>query len=201
MSRELSGVKNAECGVSNSRWRIHSSSSRQALMSGDSTLAGSCGNTSRPAARTVPSFIASCRASTSTIAPRAVFTRINPFLAEANASRPINFRVASLDGACTLTTSLCANNSAIESARLMPRASSEPLGLCGSKKTTFMPNAFARKAAAVPIRPKPTTPKVQTESRLPNGLRAGIQLPVGSFLSRSSWKAILFIKDNISAIA
>jgi hypothetical protein len=42
----------------------------------------------------------------STMTPRAVLTRIMPFLAAANASRPISPRVSSLDGACTLTTSL-----------------------------------------------------------------------------------------------
>ena len=64
-----------------------------------------------------------------------------------------------------------------------------------------MSNAWARRMAAVPIRPRPTTPKVQADKRRPKGFSAGRQLPMGSARSSSSWKEMLFTSVIISAMA
>ena len=137
MSRTLSGVKKAECGVSTSRCFSHSSLRCQAAMSGAFKFAGSSGSTSRPAASTVSSRIASCSASRSTIGPRAVLTTMMPLppgrsacaaLAAAKAPLPTRPRVSSFSGVWTLTTSACPISSSKVSARRTPSASSMPLG-------------------------------------------------------------------------
>jgi hypothetical protein len=81
---------------SSRRWRIQSSFFCHAAINRRCEFAGSSGSTSSPAASTVPSFIASYSASTSTTGPRAVLIRIMPRLAAANVSAPIRPRVSAV---------------------------------------------------------------------------------------------------------
>ena len=77
-------------------------------------------------------------------------------------SRPV---VSGESGVCTLTTSATRSRSSSVRARFRPVASSKPLGWYGSWKTTSMPKPCARRAAARPMRPSPTTPKVEVRRR------------------------------------
>ncbi len=65
-------------------------------------------------------------------------------------------RVPRVSGACSDSTSDCASSSGRLRARSMPSANSVPFGRYGSKNITRKPNALARSATAVPIRPRPT---------------------------------------------
>ena len=98
MSRTLSGVKNAECGVSTKRCLIHASLRRHAAMSGASNRGGSSGSTSSPAANTTSRRSASCSASRSMIGPRAVLMMVMPGLAAAKALASSRFKVSSFNG-------------------------------------------------------------------------------------------------------
>ena len=86
MSRLLSGVKYAECGVTTRRCLIHASLRCQAANSGSSRLGGSSGRTSSPAASTMSLRMASCSAPISMMPPRALFMTMMPGFATAKTS-------------------------------------------------------------------------------------------------------------------
>jgi len=139
---------------------------------GCSAGSGSCSKTSSAAPPSLPLSTKRATAASSTTPPRAAFTRYAPGFMAASCASPSMPRVDSVSGTCSETTSpRRSTSSSVPSSMSSPEAFSSVRN--GSKATTRMPNARARFATSLPMRPAPTSPSVLPYSSVPwNDLRS-----------------------------
>ena len=124
-----------------------SPASRHNWTSGSSSVAGSVGSTSTPAAAIFPARNASASAAVSTTAPREVLTRIESGFICASESVLIRRSVSSVKGVCNETTSLVESSSSSETIST-PNTFSVPGRRYGSWAMTRIRMAPARCAVA-----------------------------------------------------
>ena len=131
------------------------------------TVVGSDANTSSPAPATMPSRMASASAVSSTMPPRATLITRSVGLALSSRSRPIRPTVSAVFGRWIVRKSDSATTWSSGMSSTPPlRAFSADTN--GSKAMRRIPKARARSATSLPMRPRPTMPRVLSASSTPS---------------------------------
>ena len=133
------------------------------------SVVGSLSNTSSAAPAITPSVTAFARSASLMMPPRATLIMRNDGLALANMAVLKRLMVSLFFGRCTVMKSDFATRSSNGNNSIF-KARARSSDTNGSNATMRIPNAAARCATNLPMRPRPTTPSVLSKSSTPSHL-------------------------------